>query len=306
MTDPSGQIDHRMVLEALPLAVYVVNREGKIILWSAGAEQVTGYLRQDVLGRMREEELWEQPPGAQEQQLSPLGAQREGHPAGALLSLRSKSGRFIPVELQSVPLRDDMGKVLGTAKVFQPVCGTESAAPRQQKLAAFGALDGLTGLLNHSMIQAHLHESLSLYALYPVPFSVLFYSVDNLPNLRDRYGQAAVDAILRIVAQTIENGLHQTDFVGRWLEDEFLVILPECGEDDVLKVGERLKRLVQHAGLRWWGDVLYVTVSIGATIVHDNDTVSSIVSRAEEALRESHGAGGNRVVVISSTGARAV
>jgi hypothetical protein len=51
MTESVSPSIHRIVLEALPLGICVVNRDGKIILWSAGAEQIPGYLRQDVLGR---------------------------------------------------------------------------------------------------------------------------------------------------------------------------------------------------------------------------------------------------------------
>jgi diguanylate cyclase (GGDEF)-like protein/PAS domain S-box-containing protein len=303
MSDPGEQILHRMVLEALPLGVYVVNREGKIILWSAGAEQLTGYLRQDVLGRLREEELWEE--AGNENETAREGFVQAGRipargPCGAQRSLRGKHGRLLLVQLQSVAIRDDLGKLLGAARIFQADTAPESGEKRQDKLGAYGCLDPLTGLLNHSMIQAHLKECLSLFALYPVPFSVMCYTVDDLPKLRDRYGQAAADATLRVVAQTIENGLHQTDFVGRWLEQEFLAILTECGEADVFKVGQRLNKLVQRAGVPWWGDTLHATVSIGATMVHDNDTVSALVSRAEEALRESTAAGGNRVVVISA------
>ena len=57
--NPGEQDVCRMVLEALPVAVYLVNREGKVTLWSAGAEKLTGYLRQDVLGRLCEIEILE-------------------------------------------------------------------------------------------------------------------------------------------------------------------------------------------------------------------------------------------------------
>ncbi len=57
MTNPGEKDIHRMALEALPLGVYAVNREGKVILWSAGAEKLTDYLRQDVLGRLHESDL---------------------------------------------------------------------------------------------------------------------------------------------------------------------------------------------------------------------------------------------------------
>ena len=43
---------YRMVLDSLPVAVCAVDREGKVILWNDGAERVTGYLRQDVLGHL--------------------------------------------------------------------------------------------------------------------------------------------------------------------------------------------------------------------------------------------------------------
>jgi diguanylate cyclase (GGDEF)-like protein len=97
------------------------------------------------------------------------------------------------------------------------------------------------------------------------------------------------------VAQTLENGLRPTDFLGRWMDQEFLAIVTECNEDDVMRVGERLSRMVRCTGIPWWGDKMRVTVSIGATPALDNDTVGSIVSRGERALRESVEGGGNRV-----------
>jgi diguanylate cyclase (GGDEF)-like protein/PAS domain S-box-containing protein len=304
MTDLSEQFDHRMILEALPLGVYVVNREGKIVVWSAGAEHVTGYLRQDVLGRLREAELLEQGESGDEirQEEAELASKslREGSAVALQLSLRSKSGHSIPVQLQSVPLRNDLGTLLGAAKVFQPISAAAIGNRRQNKLAAYGCLDALTGALNHSLIQAHVKESLDLYALYPVPFCVMCFAIDDLAKLRERYGQAAVDAALRVVSQTIENALRPADFLGRWLEQEFLAILMECGENDVVKVGQRLSKMVRHAAVSWWGDTFHVGISIGATTARDNDSVGSLVSRAEQALRESSAAGGNSVVIVNT------
>jgi diguanylate cyclase (GGDEF)-like protein/PAS domain S-box-containing protein len=303
MLDSSEQFDHRMILEALPLGVYVVNREGKIVLWNAGAEHVTGYLRQDVLGRLSEVELLEQSENggkiSEEVAESPSKSLRNGAAVALQLFLRSKSGHSIPVQLRSVPLRNDHGALLGAAKIFQPISASALGNRRQNKLAAYGCLDALTGALNHSLIQAHVKESLDLYALYPIPFCVMCFAIDDLGKLRDRYGQAGVDAALRVVSQTIENALRPADFLGRWLEEEFLAVLPECGENDAAKVGQRLSKMVQHAVVSWWGDTFHVGISIGATSAHDHDTVSALVSRAERALRESSAAGGNRVVVVS-------
>lgn len=291
------------MLEALPVGVYAVNRQGKVILWSAGAEHITGYLRQDVLGRLNEAQLLElsanksNPPGESHVPLEET--LRDGRAVSTQLYLRSKSGHSIRVQFQSVPLRDDLGTNLGAVKILQPISAAAIGNRRQEKLNPYGCLDTLTGVLNHSMIQARVKEQLNLYALYPIPFTVMCFAIDELPKLRERYGQAAVDTTLRVVAQTIKSGLRPTDFLGRLLHEEFLAILTECNETDAIKVGQRLNRLVQHYAVSWWGDSFHETVSAGATAAHDLDTVGSIISRAEEALRESSAAGGNRVVAVS-------
>lgn len=294
----------RQVLESLPVGVYVVDREGKIMLWSAGAEQITGYLRQDVLGRLCGDHFLQHTDGENnplEGAALPLMATlREGKPVLSLASLRGKSGRSIPVSLQTVPLRDSYNTVQGAVEVFQEVTPRSKQDRRQTKLAAFGCVDTLTGLLNHSLIQAHLKEQFTLFSLYPVPFSVLCISINDLPKLRERYGQAAVDATLRVVAQTIENSLRPTDYLGRWLEHEFLAILTECGEPELYKICPRIQKIVRHAEVVFWGEPLHVSVALGATPAHDNDTVSSLISRAELAMRRSLGADTHEFVLLTS------
>jgi len=304
MTDHGHPELHRIVLESVPLALCVVNREGKVLLWSAGAEHLTGYLRQDVLGRLCPDNLHQasdDETGTSASRFPPLlQTLREGRPVTAHLSIRTKNGHLVPVHLESVPLRDDNGIMIGAAEICHTVYKADMAERRQARLAAYGCLDPITGMLNHSMIQARLKESLNLYALYPVPFCILCLSIDNLTKIRERFGQAAVDATLRIVAQSIEHGLRPTDHVGRWLDQEFLVILNECGESDVHKVAERLCRIARKADVSWWGDILHVTVSVGATVAHDHDVASSMISRAEGALRASTDAGGNQVNLMVS------
>jgi diguanylate cyclase (GGDEF)-like protein/PAS domain S-box-containing protein len=303
MIDVLDDNAYRLVLESLPIGLFVVNREGKIILWNAGAERLTGYLRQEAIGRPCAGEFLAHT-NSEENALTgaahPLvETMRDGKALSVPASICTKAGHYLSVNLRTVPRRNDRGGIAGAAEIFEEIAAKDPANRRQSKLAAFGCLDQLTGLLNHSMIQAHLKENVSLYAVYPVPFCVMCFAIDDLAQLRKRFGQAAVDASLRVVGQTLESGLRPTDFVGRWLEEEFLAVLIECNEADVMNVGQRLRKMVQHTGITFWGDFLRVTVSLGATTAHDHDTPGSMISRAEQALRESVKAGGNRVVVIS-------
>jgi two-component system cell cycle response regulator len=293
---------YRTVLDSLPVAVCAVNRDGKVILWNDGAERITGLLRQDVLGRMCTDAFLEHA-DAQNNPLEGaavplLETMRKGDCLTAQASLRRKSGQSVSVRLKTVPLRGEDGRMHGAVELFEEIITRTPVERRHNKLAAAGCLDQLTGVLNHSMIHAHLQEALSLHKVYPVPFCAMCIAVDELPKIRERFGQAAVEDTLRVVGQTLDSAVRPTDFVGRWLEEEFLLILNECGESDVLKVGERLSKMVRHSQVTWWGDAWSVTISIGATPAQDMDTVGALLSRAEEGIRKSAEHGGNKIVVV--------
>ncbi len=294
---------YRMVLDSLPVAVCAVDREGKIVLWNDGAERVTGFLRQDVLGRLCTDAFLEHA-DAENNPLTGnaiplLETMRDGKCLTVRASLRKKSGQSVGVHVRTVPLRGDDGRMHGAAELFEEMIARTPTNRRHDKLAVAGAMDSLTGILNHSMILAHLQEALSLHKVYPVPFCALCISIDGLLKIRERFGQAAVDATLNVVAQTLQSALRPTDFLGRWQEQEFLVVLTECNESDVARVGERLRKMAQRAQVSWWGDTWSVTISIGATPAQDMDTAGGMVSRAEAALRHGGNSGGNQIVVVT-------
>jgi len=294
---------YRMVLDSLPVAVCAVDREGKVILWNDGAERVTGYLRQDVLGRLCSEAFLEHADtdnNPMEGNALPLvETMRDGKCLTLRASLRKKSGQSVGVHVRTVPLRGDDGRMHGAAELFEEMITKTPTDRRHNKLAVAGCVDQLTGILNHSMILARLQESLSLHKVYPVPFCALCISIDGLAKIQERFGQAAVDATLHVVAQSLESALRPTDYLGRWLEQEFLAILTECNESDVGKVGDRLRKMAQRSHVNWWGDTWGVTISIGATPVQDMDTAGGVVSRAEEGMRKSNDSGGNQIVVVT-------
>ncbi len=300
-----GQVDpdfYRLILESLPTAVFAVDRDGKIIFWNEGAEKITGHLRQDVLGHSCSGEFLEHADSNNNPLLGDamplIKTMRDGRANGGRFSLRAKNGHFVAVRLNTLPFRNDMGAVRGAVEVFEEAAPPAVNNRRMNRLAAYGCLDTITGVFNRGMIEAYLCQSLALYAKHPVPFCIISISIDGLAKIQERFGQAAVDAVMRAAAQTIQSGVRPTDYVGRWNELEFLAILNICSESDVLTVGDRLRKLVHYSGINWWGDSLHITISVGATPAHDHDSVETIIARAEQALRESSAPPGNCMVVI--------
>jgi len=301
MAQPGDFDFFRSILENLHVAVYVVDRNAKIMFWNDGAERITGYLRQDVIGRVHHDNFLGETNGEDIDLTGPFAptamAIREGKPLQAEISLRHKSGHRIPVKLWAFPIRNADGVIVAAAESFEEnICITDWDR-RQAKLATYGCIDRASGLLTHGMIQSHVRESLGMFADHQVPFSLLCIQIDHLEKVQARDGPGAIAAVLRVVGQTLENSLRPTDFLGRWQENQFLAIMAECSGAEISSASERLRRMVGASQISWWGDRLPVTISLGGTAAKPNDTVDAMILRAEEALQESATLGGNRTTV---------
>ena len=86
--------------------------------------------------------------------------------------------------------------------------------------------------------------------------------------------------------------------IGRWGGEEFLAILVGVKKDNLISIIEKVRTLVERSGLPYNGSLLKVTVSVGITLVQDNDTADSIQKRADNALYISKNNGRNQTTMI--------
>ncbi len=274
----------RTVLDSLLTGVFLVGRDRKILFWNDGAEKITGYRRHEVLGRSCRENIL---PNCDEHDCAlcgvacPLtGTIHEGKSCEAQVYFRHKAGHRVPVHVRAVPIRNRLGVIVGAAESFDEQSLVSEPNHYQNSLAAHGCLDLATGAMNHGFTLSHLRENLSFFAEYHLPFGILSIRVEELKRFRATHGREAADAILHVIAQTMKHTLGATGFLGRWTENEFLVIVPNCGSAEVDKAGESIQKIVSSSGIQWWGDPLSVTVSVGRAMVQPGDTVESILERA--------------------------
>ena len=292
---------YRAALDGVTAGVYVVDRAGKILFWNSGAERITGRLRQDVVGHSALQDFLghldgENNPVASE--VLPVSiALRDGKESVTQVSIRHKSGHRVLARLHASPIRDSYGVLIGAVETFEESIFNAPIDERQSKLRDYGCIDDASGLLNHSVVQVHLRQTVDAFVEHPVPFSVVCVGIDKLDAIKGRYGAGAVSAVIRAVGQTLENSLRPTDVIGRWGENEFLVVLMECGIQEVPRVGERLRKMASQCEVQWWGDHIHVTVSLGGTSAKDGDSVEGLVLRTENALRVAAEQGGNRMFV---------
>jgi diguanylate cyclase (GGDEF)-like protein/PAS domain S-box-containing protein len=294
---------YRSVLEHLGTGIYIVDRNRRVRFWNEGAEQITGFLRQDVVGRFLREHLLAVGDASKDLDSDPDDpinlAFRDGKSSILEASILHKNGYRVPVVLRTDPIRNSRGAVVGAAESFEKDRSASDLTRRQAMYADFGCLDAVTGLAARGFMETQLRENLITFAEHNIPFGILLIQVDHLDQLRAARGPGVLPTILRVVAQSLENCLRPTDVVGCWGENQFLTILMECRESEVVRVGERVRKMISMAEIEWWGDRFSVTSPVGGAGCHAEDTPELLIERAEASLQESIVKGGNCVSVLS-------
>jgi diguanylate cyclase (GGDEF)-like protein len=135
-----------------------------------------------------------------------------------------------------------------------------------------------------TLMRSHLRETLAAFAQGQPPFAVLCLRLEGLPHFRASLGPEAASSLLRVVARTLEGTLWTTDVIGRWDDDQFLVILKGCSEEALPAVRERVRLILASDGIEWWGERRSLPFSIGQSFAQPGDSVESLIARAQKSL----------------------
>ena len=147
-------------------------------------------------------------------------------------------------------------------------------------------LDDLTTAFNRRHLDAYLEEELERDRRYGRTFSILFFDLDRLKEVNDRYGHLAGSRVLREVATLIQGKLRKSDRIFRYGGDEFVVTLPETGPEGALRVAHRLRRAVRaNRFLAGEGLAVTLTASFGvATFPQDGSSQEEMIRVADQAM----------------------
>lgn len=278
----------RGILESLPTGLCVVDLEKKIVLWSDGAQSITGRLRHEVVGHscISETLLHCDQPGCEfcREDCPVARAMKTSQSAEANGFLHHKAGHEIPVRVRAVPVHNQHGSIVGAVEIFEELQPTASPNDRGENATLPGCIDEVTSVASHARMQSHLRETLTTFVEFQVPFGVLGIRLEGLQHFRASLGPEAASSILRVVARSLESALSKTDFVGRWADDQFLVILNGCHDDVLPSVRERVRRLLSGDGIEWWGERRSLPVSIGHATARADDAVESLMDRMQKSL----------------------
>lgn len=152
---------------------------------------------------------------------------------------------------------------------------------KNQALEVLSVTDRLTGLANRRKLEATLQAEVLRARRYGKIFSVILLDVDRFKSVNDTYGHPVGDMVLVQLSELLRNNSRETDIVGRWGGEEFLIICPETGLNVVAALAERYRQeMERHA----FPPVGRITSSFGVAACHSGDTRDSIIQRVDDAL----------------------
>lgn len=129
--------------------------------------------------------------------------------------------------------------------------------------------------------------------------SMVMLDIDNFKKLNDTYGHDTGDAALKLVAKTLGDHVRQSDFVGRWGGEEFVIALLGANESDGAFVAEHLRQEIAAQVLRHRGRKISLTASFGAAELKERDTLENLIKKADKAMYAAKTTGKNKVVKFS-------
>ena len=179
---------------------------------------------------------------------------------------------------------------------------TSHLANAHDQLDSQSVYDGLTGFMNRQAFFRQSNGELERARRLSVPLSLIALEIDNFRDIHNSFGAAVSDEVLRIAAQSIQERSRPYDCIGRWMGDEFVIMLAGIIGADAEKIAERIITRIRGARLEVRNDTpLSVQVSAGvasAARISASMEVEPLVQQARQAMARAKESGGNQVSLI--------
>lgn len=174
---------------------------------------------------------------------------------------------------------------------------------RAQRLALTEAerraqIDPLTGVLNRRSLIERLEAACLRARARGLPIALLFIDLDHFKQINDSFGHQAGDACLRAIIEPIHAELRQSDVIGRYGGEEFVVILSSADAAAANPIAQRILERVAGVRVDGFGEPIRLTCSIG---VAASDTLGiwgeHLIAQADAAVYRAKRLGRNQVQV---------
>ncbi len=289
------------IVESLHDGLYFVDRDRVITYWNKAAERISGFTADEVVGKSCSDNILTHVDSEGNNLctgICPLAETiTDGKSRDAEIYMHHKDGHRIPVSVRVSTLIDGDGTIIGGIELFTDISNQAANELKVKELEKLALLDNLTRLANRNYIEREIESRFEEKKRLHVPFGILFMDIDHFKRFNDTYGHDVGDDVLTFVANTFVANARPFDLYGRWGGEEFLGVIRNINIRDLELLGNRLRLLIENSYIMHESEKLCVTISMGATLVNDNDTIDSLIKRADTLMYKSKTGGRNCLTV---------
>ena len=260
-----------------------VDSELKVQYISIAFCELTGYESHQLLGKPHTFLMDESNNGLKIRQL--LEATSAGKNWQGEIYLKQKNGGQLVMDVFVEPVQDGKGKVLGYNAVYLDMTQKKNAE-------LLSITDTLTNLYNRNKIDALLVKESKLVNRGSPVFSIILLDIDHFKLINDQYGHLMGDQVLREIARCLKHNIRETDYVGRWGGEEFMVICANTSLMGAEALAEMLRAKMEQAE---FPEHIHATSSFGVAEYFPGESIDSLIKRADEGLYWAKNSGRNCV-----------
>jgi len=284
----------QVMLDSIIDAVISADAIGNITYLNPNAERLTGWTKENAVGRPFREVCPIVDATSRELAADPMALAIHQNKAVELipncLVIRS-DGNEVPIEYTAAPIHNHAGDIAGSIAVFHDVSEARAVASKMSYLAQH---DALTELPNRMLLNDRITQAIAVAKRHETKLAVLFLDLDRFKRINDSLGHAIGDRLLQSVAERLAGCLRNSDTISRYGGDEFVILLPECTRrDDAALSAEKIiatltlpHNILSHD--------LHVTVSIGISVFpEDGEDADALIKNADAAMYHAKETGRN-------------
>ena len=287
-SDAMQPLESALILQSLPDAVIVVDLHGSVVFWNSMAEQIAGYRADELLGR-------ECPGGLLQNvnQCSPNSCRpgcsahvrlNDGQRREMVTYIRHRDGHLVPLHVKLSPVMQNQS-VLATVAQFSDMTPRAMQEPRAASAPETGEwVDAVTLLPSMLASTAQLRESFERWKLTGERFSAILISAPDARAIEQQHGRNTAERLFSALGKTLSGALRQNDFVGCWMEQQFIALLPHCAQPQAREAGRRLLALLQQTAVCHDSGYISTRVHFAVTCVRANDVPAKMLGRLYQEL----------------------
>ncbi|XPV69652.1 MAG: GGDEF domain-containing protein [Halarcobacter sp.] len=164
-----------------------------------------------------------------------------------------------------------------------------------QEVSKKSITDSLTKLYNRYKLDNELQVHYDNFQKNGTSFALLMLDLDHFKSINDKYGHQEGDKVLKYLAEILKESTRQTDTVGRWGGEEFIIIYPNSDIDNALSLAQKL-----HLSIKESKDIqkYNLTVSIGLGVPKQELSLDQFIRAVDKALYKAKDMGRNQTVTI--------